>query len=635
MSGMSSVARCTCIVVVFVSLVTFITVAPNATDKIKIEKLDDLPRFTYEVGAKPSALLADDEAAAELAGRVKKDVESILATYEIDDANTLQNYYKALQTIAFLDGNYQAAVGYFEKSRALEPKEAKRHMIGLFDLSYIEAVEAGKKPETDEFSAALRENMARRLDAMPWEVVQELVERMNAQMQMIGDELLVGLVQSQLDPAVEKAGFLSGDQAYQVLRYRLAIVVVIPHKEDIAAVLGTAIAAHTAERKKDIWPERSVSFDGSEGYETVVLGVWDSGVDTNVFPGECWTNPNETVDGKDNDHNGYVDDVHGIAYDLNDQKSPDLLYSLGEYASARRDLEDQIKGFMDLGAAIESPEAAQIRKTLAGLEPDEVEEYLDAMSLYDHHSHGTHVAGIALEGNPYGRVLCARHSFDHRMVPAPFTIEKAEAFGRTLGETVQYLKANGTRVVNMSWGFYAKEIEHTLEVNGIGESADEQGKIAREIFAVIRTDLYEAIKGAPEILFVVAAGNEDNDVEFDEGVPASFDLPNLLVSGAVDQAGEPTGFTSFGRTVKVYANGFEVESFVPGGRRLKMSGTSMSSPNVTNLAGKLLARDPSLTPQQVVTLIVDGADDMGKDRPLPVINPKKSMELLESQMSMR
>ena len=104
-------------------------------------------------------------------------------------------------------------------------------------------------------------------------------------------------------------------------------------------------------------------------------------------------------------------------------------------------------------------------------------------------------------------------------------------------------------------------------------------------------------------------------------------------AGAVDQAGEATGFTSFGRTVEVYSNGFEVDSYVPGGRRMKLSGTSMAAPNVTNLAAKLLARDPSLKPEDVIRLIKDGAEDFGKDKPMFVINPKRSMELLEKRLA--
>jgi hypothetical protein len=69
---------------------------------------------------------------------------------------------------------------------------------------------------------------------------------------------------------------------------------------------------------------------------------------------------------------------------------------------------------------------------------------------------------------------------------------------------------------------------------------------------------------------------------------------------------------------------------------MKFSGTSMAAPNVTNLAAKLIARDPSLTPQEVIGLIRENADDMGtEDRPIPVINPKRSMELLEQKLSKR
>lgn len=107
----------------------------------------------------------------------------------------------------------------------------------------------------------------------------------------------------------------------------------------------------------------------------------------------------------------------------------------------------------------------------------------------------------------------------------------------------------------MSWGEAQKDAEDSLEQNGIGSSAEERREIAREVFAEQRKGLFGAIKNAPDILFVCAAGNEDNNVEFDEYIPSSFDLPNLLVVGAVDQAGDPTTFTSFGRTVEVCTTG--------------------------------------------------------------------------------
>jgi subtilisin family serine protease len=69
-------------------------------------------------------------------------------------------------------------------------------------------------------------------------------------------------------------------------------------------------------------------------------------------------------------------------------------------------------------------------------------------------------------------------------------------------------------------------------------------------------------------------------------------LPNLISVGAVNQAGKETGFISYGDTVVLNANGSDVESYVPGGSRLKKSGTSMASPNVANLAAKLIALEP-------------------------------------------
>jgi subtilisin family serine protease len=130
---------------------------------------------------------------------------------------------------------------------------------------------------------------------------------------------------------------------------------------------------------------------------------------------------------------------------------------------------------------------------------------------------------------------------------------------------------------------------------------------------------------------MVSAGNTDENVDFTVDMPASIDLPNVLSVGAVDQAGDETPFTCYGRAVRVDANGYEVESYLPGGERLALSGTSMAAPNVTNLAGKLFALDPSLTPEQVVTLILDGAT-RSEDGRRTLIDPKQSVEALKARL---
>lgn len=603
--------------------------AGNATaDKIRIDKADDLPRHTYAIDVKPSELLTDEVAYRKLAAQVQKDTEDMLATYDIQDKKTLQGLYSLLQQIHFAAGEYDQAAEYLEKARALEEKEPQKLIMGTVSYAWVDALEAGE-PGSDDFRTALRENLSRRLEDKPWDVVQDMLQMLSAQMQMISDNLLVGMIKTQMDDAVAKTGNLSGDQAQGLIAIHSALKTVVPYREEIGGAVSAIVAAHKTEEKPNIWPQREVTFTGGEGYTPVMVGIWDSGVDVDIFADQVYTNDNETMDGKDDDNNGFVDDVHGIAFDYEGDPSTDLLYPLGDYAGRRDELEAQAKGFTDLSSAVESDEAAAVRKKMAALGPDEAKPFMESMSLYTMHSHGTHVAGIATAGNPDADILVARLTFDPHMPPKPYTMEIVKKTADSYRRTVDYFKAHDVRVVNMSWGLSTSEIESNLAANGIGKDADERAKMARKMFEVARDGLHEAMAGAPGILFCVAAGNSDNDVEFDEFIPSGFDMPNILVSGAVDQAGEATSFTSEGRTVRVYANGFEVESYVPGGNRIKFSGTSMASPNVTNLAAKLIARDPSLSPKETANLIIDGADDMGENgKPMRVINPKRSMELL-------
>jgi subtilisin family serine protease len=113
-------------------------------------------------------------------------------------------------------------------------------------------------------------------------------------------------------------------------------------------------------------------------------------------------------------------------------------------------------------------------------------------------------------------------------------------------------------------------------------------------------------------------------------VPPSLREPNLLAVGAVNQAGDETSFTSHGEQVVVHASGYQVDSFVPGGTRLRLSGTSMAAPNVVNLAAKLIALDPTLTPAQTIDLIRRGAtaSDDGRRH---LLDEQRSVALLKAE----
>jgi subtilisin family serine protease len=604
----------------------------QAQDKKKINKLDDLPRFDYPIDIKASELLVSENEFNALAKEVKKNILNTLNEYEIDDKTTLKGYYFTLRNIYMLDGNYESAVKYNEMALELQEKPADKLMSGIVDISIIQALQNNKSGDVETSRSEFIKNLKQRVDVLPWDIVQDDVEQLKGNYEIISENMLVGMVQTQIDPSVEKTKSISGDAAARLIGMRKFIVLIDPYKNDAVKIFSDYIDANKVE-KEDIWVARDVDLSNVTNLSNVMVGIWDSGVDVEVFKDRVFINENEIVDGIDNDNNGFVDDVYGIAFSLEEDYTTQLLYPMTE-----ADLENyssmiaQIKGLMDLQAAIDSPEASELKKKMSTMNPEDTKPFLEELALFSMYVHGTHVAGIATNNNPYAEVLVARITFDHHAIPAPATVEVAEKAAKNYMETVKYFQANNVRVVNMSWGWTLKEIEGMLEANGIGKDAEERSKLTREIFDIYKNGLYNAIKSAPEILFITAAGNSDNDVTFDEVIPSMFNLPNLITVGAVDQAGEETGFTSFGESVDVYANGFEVDSYLPGGTRIAMSGTSMASPNVVNLAAKLLALDYSLTSSELIELIIDGADK-SEDGRILLINPQRSVELLQAGMN--
>jgi len=601
---------------ILIACLALVVAAPVLAQKARIEKADDLPRFSYKVDGKLEDVVRDEAKFRSFATAVRRDVESVLAQYDIPDKATERRLLGTLAQIDVLEGRYADALAKTDRIRALQEKPADKLMSGLQVRAMIESREKAGDTTSEQYRREVAARIRSALDGMPYPVVENDVKTAKMRAELVGEALILGNVREVLQPAVDKAGAVSSDFAPGIVGARFALVEVLPLKQTFIDAFSGYLAGHQVE-KADIWASRDVVLPPGKDYAPVAIAVWDSGVDTALFPGRV-----VMADGK----------PAVIAFDRFARPAGGELFPIPDDLRGRiPQMKSRIKGFSDLQANLDSKEASEVKQWLSSLRPDAYKAAIEEIRMAGIYIHGTHVAGIALAGNPYARVLPARIEFDWHLTPDP--CPSPELSARSVQATqayVDFMRRHGVRIANMSWGDSVKDHEESLELCGIGKTPDERKAIARKYFDAEKAALENAIRGAPEILFVTAAGNSNDDATFVEDIPAGIVAPNLLTVGAVDKAGDEAPFTSYGSTVKAHANGYQVESVIPGGEKVPESGTSMASPQVANLAGKLLAVNPKLSPPEVIAIIVETADRTSDGR-RTLVNPAKAIAAAQAK----
>ncbi|MCB0377026.1 MAG: S8 family serine peptidase [Bdellovibrionales bacterium] len=296
------------------------------------------------------------------------------------------------------------------------------------------------------------------------------------------------------------------------------------------------------------------SSSGTKGSDQVVVAVIDTGVDYTHedIIDNLWRNPGEmgvdangknmATNGIDDDGNGYVDDVVGWDFASNDNKPYDL-------AS---------KGFA----------------VLTGGNP----------------GHGTHCAGNVAARGDNGKGI-AGVAPNVKIMAMRFLTEKGQGTTEGAINAVRYAVDNGAQILSNSWG-------------SEGDGDDPQG--AQALKDVIN---YAKDRG---VLFVAAAGNGhqgvgyDNDTDAKPGVPASYDMENIVSVAALDSSDQLGAFSNWGRTtVDIGAPGVKVYSTVPdndyqdtvidipGFITATWDGTSMATPHVAGAAALYLSKNPN------------------------------------------
>ena len=594
---------------------------PKTSPKPRIDKAADLPRFAYPVSGKLELLVRGggpaDAAFAPLAAALRRDTESVLAGYDIADKAAQRDLIGLLAQLDFLEGRYDQALARAEAVRALQDKPADKLLSGLRLRAMATAAQA-HTPGSDAYRQAVAAFITQALAPLPYPVIENDIKQFKASAELMGEGLILGRTLEVLQPMADATGSLSSEFTPGLVNARLGLQAVLPLKATLIEVYSRYLAQHRVD-KPDIWAARDVVLAEGPSTTPVTVAVWDSGVDTALFG-------RQVVRGADGQPALLAFDKYSRPASGELQALPaDLRARLPQFIA-------RTKGFSDLQSNIDSPEAADVKQQLSTLAPEKFKTVIEEINLTGNYEHGTHVAGITLAGNPLARLVVARIEFGHTLKPDPCpSLELAQRDAANAQATVDFFKRQGVRVVNMSWGGSVNEVENDLEQCGTVKTAGERKALARELFNLGKTALTRAFASAPGILFVAAAGNSNNDASFIESMPADIVLPNLITVGAVDRAGDEAPFTSYGATVKVHANGYQVESFLPGGSRVALSGTSMAAPQVANLAAKLLAVNPTLTPEVLIERITGTADRTADGRRI-LMNPKKALGAVVSSV---
>lgn len=271
---------------------------------------------------------------------------------------------------------------YLDERSSLEDKLVEKLLSGFLERPLINAWEDAESKDPGLIRETFRQKLRAALGKLPRDTVQDDIENIKGQLEMTGRNALIGIVQSQVDPGVDRIKVISRDIAEKIIWCRTYIEIIEPVKNDIIEILNTYIAEHKAPRR-EFWKDREVDFLLTEGLHPVIIGIWDTGVDVNIFRDQLFGYNAERPSGRYSGNHSAANDLHGIAFDLNEEKTMGLLYPLS-YSDVKRlpQVKDYIKGITDIQAAVDSREARAMKKKIGAMQPEEVKPLMEEVTLF-------------------------------------------------------------------------------------------------------------------------------------------------------------------------------------------------------------------------------------------------------------
>lgn len=277
--------------------------------------------------------------------------------------------------------------------------------------------------------------------------------------------------------------------------------------------INIGFGSHTSTEDADI--DAPEAWAIQTGLGNIVVAVIDTGVNYNHedLKANIWVNAGEIPgNGKDDDTNGYVDDIRGWNF-----------VACGE-ADCTDGKDNDSDGYIDEKGTNDPMDDAQ-------------------------DGHGTHVSGIIGAAGNNG-VGVSGVNWNIKIMPLKFLDSNGGGWVSDEIAAIQYAIDNGARLINASYAYPSPDPETGLCPTYSSPSQAEK----------------DAIKAAGEagVLFVAAAGNCGFNNDSIPTYPASHSLDNIISVGASDFNDGLASFSNYGEaSVHVAAPGIGIYSTVP------------------------------------------------------------------------
>jgi cell wall-associated protease len=354
-----------------------------------------------------------------------------------------------------------------------------------------------------------------------------------------------------------------------------------------------------------------------------VLAIIDSGTDYKheALSSQMWLNPVEIPDNnRDEDKNGYQDDIYGWNFAENNNQVIDYSYLGTLTADIRKFFTIQEKMF--LGTVTTEEESWLETKK-------QDKAFLKELSVYGNFMHGTHVAGISLSEAPNAEILAVK--LIPTEVKLPFSSphysrglqEKllkgaldllASTQMKQMQEIARFIHQHKADVANGSFGtgYQPSQMIVSVAFKGIffrEPTETELDTYVKYFLESLTLKGKEFVAKAPQTLFVFAAGNEALNNDVFPSSPASIEADNVITVAATLGSKNIASFSNYGlKNVDVAAPGVGIESAAPGGHYLKVSGTSQAAPYVASIASLIKDSNPKLSPLEIKKIIMGTVD---------------------------